>query len=108
MSDIAAEITAGYLRAEGERERELYEVANFADRAWKVRREIARDLVAHWEVAGETYAKMLRSGPRVAANTTSPYEAVWTGSDRELRLFGIRIDRVSGVGRHDLRLVVSA
>lgn len=108
MSDLAEQITAGYLRAEEESRRELYDVANFADRAWKVRRELARDLVAHWEVCGETYAKMLRSGPRVIAHTTSPYDVVYTGHVPELQLFGIRVERVGGRALHDLFLVVSA
>jgi len=107
MGELAEQITAGYARAEDERMRELYEVANFADRAWKVRREIARDLVAHWEVSSETYAAMMRSGPRVVAHTTSPYDVVYR-EVTELQLFGIRVERKGSVGRRDLFLVVSA
>lgn len=107
--NISAEITAGYMRAESERERELYGVASFADRAWKVRREFGRDLVGHWEVSHETYAAMMRSGPRVTVGTTSPYDVVYRdGNGPELQLFGIRIERRSGVGRADLFLVVTA
>ena len=106
---ISSGITEGYMRAESERERELYEVANFADRAWKVRREFARDLVCHWQVSYETYAAMMRSGQRFIAHTTSPYDVVYRdGNGPELQLFGIRVERKSGVGRADLFLVVTA
>ena len=91
----------------GLRDQELHDVADFADRAWKVRREIARNLVAHWEVSGETYAAMRRSGPRVIAAHTSPYDVIFRDG-LELQLFGIRVERKSGLGRLDLMLVVSA
>ena len=92
----------------GLREQELHDVADFAERAWKVRREIARELVAHWEVSGETYAAMLRSGPLVTSQATSPYQVIFNDGP-ELQLFGIRVARrFVGYGRLDLVLVVSA